>query len=90
MIGDPLYELLRKRRDEKQPQRRPQAPRPEGVTVYQCNGVVSAEDGQDVDTPAIWRQGCGQVFEAKPYLPRPWCHGSPARIVRYDWDRDVT
>jgi hypothetical protein len=94
VIGDPLYEAIKGRREAEERKRgaanRAIEARPEGVTIYQCNGVVAVGDTQDVDTPAIWRQGCGATFEQKPYVPRPWCHGSPARIVGYDWDRDVT
>jgi hypothetical protein len=90
MIGDPLYELMQRRRDEKKPSRRPAVPRPEGVTIYECRVLIWTGFGEDEKGPIEAGIPCRQRQEAKPYLPIPWHHGQPMAIAGYDWERDVT
>ena len=91
MLNDPLKNLLDKRRDKREAKGRrpPEPPRPEGVALYRCVKFIPAEaPGSEYDETVLHKV-CGRTIEAKPYAPKPRCHGDSMVIVGYDWTRDV-
>ena len=94
MIGDPLYEAIKRRREAEDRKRlasnRAIEARPEGVTIYRCVGLIGALDPAS-ETPEedVVVRRCEERSERKPYLTIPYHHGLPMAIEGYDWNRDV-
>lgn len=86
MVGDPLHDLIARRREAKRPAARPAPVVPEGVAIYHCGVRLANLDGED---EAVFHSICGEMVEARPYEPIPLHHGEPMVLAGYDWDRDL-